>query len=211
MENSLPPPQTAVGTSISFRSDASKPSLERLALEFFIDFWRRKFEKSEQAVTELKTVNVKLGALSRVYSELAALDTEIADTANAATVKSVLQKTVEDGNKDVARSDRINALLHGANLDPGDKLFSTVGTFRSDSGWGATVVDGGLVAGTTTGTDIHNAVIKLDSLIQRLQTDNNFKSTQASTATQGAAGALEAVKSLIDKFGNSLQRIVGAF
>ncbi len=62
----------------------------------------------------------------------------------------------------------------------------------------------------TTGADLHSAVMTLESMIQQLSTDNQFKSTRASTAIQATAGALEALKSLNDKFHNSLLRILGA-
>jgi hypothetical protein len=194
-------------------------SLEQLALAFFTDFWLKKSARSESAVAELKAINDKLKVLGDLYPKLVALDNKIDDAAGANAVADVLNTVEKFGELDIKSVDAINASLVATNLAPDSRLFPTTATISiagqqlSSGRWTLPiwqVVEGGLLPGKTTGADIHNAVIKLDSLMQQLATDNQFKSTQASTATQAAAGALEALKSLNDKFNNNLIRILSA-
>lgn len=170
-------------------------TLEELALEVFMRRYERKSADSKRDADELELINGRLTSLSELYQKLVTLDNRV----NNGTDDRIPES-------DVHLVSQINGLIW--KNDPQIPLLTL-------QGWWATPVPLGtpmkLSNGQgTTGADLHSAVMTLESKIQQLSTDNQFKSTRASTAIQATAGALEALKSLNDKFHNSLLRILGA-
>jgi len=168
-------------------------TLEELALEVFMRRYERKSADSKRDADELERINGRLTSLSELYQKLVTLDNRV----NNGTDDRIPES-------DVVLVSQINGLIW--KNDPQIPLLTLQGwkqvpvplVVKLSNGQG------------TTGADLHSAVMTLESKIQQLSTDNQFKSTRASTAIQATAGALEALKSLNDKFHNSLLRILGA-
>lgn len=214
---SKPTPPTGYKFLTQAQMDAM--TLEELALTVLMYRYENKYADSKRDAEELEQINARLTRLSELYQKLVELDNKIDDAASADTVAGVLNSNEKFQGRDVKSADVINTLLVGASFEPDSRLFSTKasinipGVRREDGTWTLPLVqecEGGLLPGTTKGFEINSAVKKLESKIQQLSTDNQFKSTRASTSIQATAGALEALKSLNDKFHNSLLRILGA-
>lgn len=203
-------------------------SLAKLAYLFFEIRYLEKSRASAQAAEDLKAANDRMARLGILYRHLVALDSKIADDAPAGAVtahfRGFTPNLIPDEHlSDLPASvfsDRFNQLLDDREADLREKLFPTTNVHYvkldedtiTQMGWreNTRIFSGGIKLGETTGADIHNAVVKLESLMQQVSTDNQYQSTQASTAVQATAGAMEALKSLADKFRDSLLRIVGA-
>ena len=171
-------------------------TLEEFALEVFMRRYERKSVDSKGYADELERINGMLTSLSELYQKLVTLDNKVENGTGDRIPESDLN-LVSQINGLIWKNDLQIPLL---TLQGFMTVPSLIGAppMRLPNGQG------------TTGADLHSAVMTLESKIQQLSTDNQFKSTRASTAIQATAGALEALKSLNDKFHNSLLRILGA-
>jgi hypothetical protein len=171
-------------------------NLEELVLTILRFRYENTSADSKGYAEELERINGRLTSLSELYQKLVTLDNRV----NNGTDDRIPES-------DLNLVSQINGLIWKNDLQIPLLTLQGFMTVPSPMGLPPMRVPNGQ---GTTGADLHSAVMTLESKIQQLSTDNQFKSTRASTAIQATAGALEALKSLNDKFHNSLLRILGA-